>query len=561
MASLSETYKLAFLSNIIKNKYVRKTQQQEVNLGKTEGDALMQRLVNLFQMLLKEKTKMTFKLTQNGNDILPITTTFIRKFSKNNDYMFDCICVMRLISICNYFLQDNTVKDRTLKRVRKKVDYELDDLNDIRLELEDLQISTTGNQDVVEAIEKMQNNTVKELQDVQTTFASKVSKLQSGLQKAIQNASAERKREAKDLKEDLRAYVKEMMKSQTSRNRLEDTTDNDNNEEKTQSLKDSMPDNTRNKNDQFNEKAKSIVFKNGQYEIEQDDGKRYILSVGQFANLSPGDQTYLKEKLQIGEEEVRNIKDRLEGLYQTILTLITNATSYDNNLEIEYNRLFGNFQEEILKLEAAGTKEDVKTQRKKAIRLSQEFTNNRNKTNNGRTINNLYEEFKDFESYDEYSDDFEAASSNMSTDETHFLKVIFDTLGMTGIDFVTDTLINYLDSGLKIKRNYKEYYKEFYQDWKFGDTKVMESDLEIVKSLFADEDINFDDDYLCIYGRDVRLSWISQMRIAVYEKYILMDFIENFQDYDIRACIHESLKNFIYDYCYMFTLMFQNVSE
>ena len=555
MTSLSETFKLAFLSNIIKNKYVGKT--QPVNLGKTKGDALMLSLVNVFQMLLKEKDEMTIELTQNEYDILPITTAFIRKFSKNNDYMFDCICVMRLISVCNYFLQDNNVKGRTLKRVRKKVDYELDDLNDIRLELEDLQISTTGNQDVVEAIEKMQNNTVRELQGVQTTFASKVSKLQSGLQEAIQNASAERKREAKDLKEDLRAYVKEMMKSQTSRNRLEDTTENDNNEEKTQSLEDSISDNTRNIKDQFNGKAESIVFKNGQYEIVQD-GKHYFVSVGQFANLSLGDKTYLNKKLQIDQEEVQKINDRLSELYKQTIEFINNKEQLNLETQIAYVTLITQIQEQIFKLERFGpqTQEKVEEWRKKQLEVDKAAVNK---------IKELQKpsitEMKNADSYDEYSDDFEAASSDMSTDERHFLEVIFDTLGMTGIDFVTDTLINYLDSGLKInKRNYKEYYKEFYQDWKFGDTKVMESDLEIVKSLFADEDINFDDDYLCIYGRDVRLSWISQMRIAVYEKYILMDFIENFQDYDIRACIHESLKNFIYDYCYMFTLMFQNVS-
>ena len=54
MTSLLETFKLAFLSNIIKNKH--KGNAQPVSLGDKRGDELMQVLVNdVFKKLLDEK--------------------------------------------------------------------------------------------------------------------------------------------------------------------------------------------------------------------------------------------------------------------------------------------------------------------------------------------------------------------------------------------------------------------------------------------------------------------------------------------------------------------------
>ena len=564
MTSLSETFKLAFLGNIIKNKYVGKT--QPVRLGDKEGDALMKQLVNeVFKVFQNEKKEITIELEQYYDKALPITTTFIRKFVQNEDVLFNRISLIRLISVCNLFLQDNTVNGSTLKRVRKKVDDRPDDT--IVELLEDMRISSRGNQDVVEAIEKQQISTVELLTNVKTAFESEMNKVESGVRSAIEEASAARKKEAADLKEDLQRYIEEI-KSQASSKRLKNVNDKDdsdgnNGNDDKKLLKDLISDNTRKRQNQFKDKDLTIVFREGEYIITQKDGGYYKLNANQFLSLSPEDKKYLQEKLQIGPEEVRNINDRLKELYQTIFDLLKNATLYDDKLENEYNKLFGNFEKEILKLEAAGALKDAKRQRKMALKLSQEFINNRNKTNNGRPINNLYEEFKDFGSFDEYSDDFEAASSNMSIDETHFLKVIFNTLKNPGVDHVTNSLIDYLESGLQMnKGEYKRSYKQFYNTWQFEDDVVMESDKDVVKTLFSNiNEIDFDDDYLCIMGGDTKLSWISYMRIAVYEKYRLIDYIENFNGYDIRGCMREALSNFIYDYCYMSTLLFETVAE
>ena len=563
MSRLLETFKLAFLSNIIKIK--DKGNAQPIRLGEKQGDELMQVLVNeVFKNLLDEKKVTTIGLKQYHNrDVLPITTNFVAKFSKHDDVLFNRISLMRLISVCNLFLQDNNVG--TLKRVQKKVDYEPDD-RVVEL-LQNMQISR-GNQDVVEAIEKQQISTTEELNSVKA---------------AINFASAERKKEAADLKEDLQRYIEEMMKRQASTKRLkdndvdnsadednvvlDDTTSDERSAEqnaKLEKLTVAYSERVKDQNkveDQFNDNVTAVTFDKGQYIVTLKDKTKTerLFTIYQFDNLSKNDQLYLEQFLKID----KNLQLIIDKKLKKVNELIDKLINLRNQPSIDI--------EEGLKLVEATNKilNDLEYIHPKRSEIKSKRTSLYNQqilliNHNKKVILPDKQKVMDYYSFDEYSDDFEAASNDMSVAKTHFLKVIFDTLGMTGIESVTDALINYLNDGLQINRlkriKYKEYYKEFYQKWRFHDDIVMERDKDVVKTLFADAPIDFDDDYLNIIGGNIEMNWISYMRIAVYEKYILMDFIENFEDYDIRGCMKEALNNFIYDHCYMSTLMFQNVS-
>lgn len=579
MTSLSETFKLAFLGNIIKNKYVGKP--QPVRLGRKEGDALMKQLVNeVFKKLLDEKEVITIELKQSYDKALRITTTFIRKFVQNEDVLFNRISLIRLISVCNLFLQDNTVNGSTLKRVRKKVDYRPDDT--IVELLEDMRISSRGNQDVVEAIAKNGSRTVEVLTNVKTAFESEMNKVESGVRSAIEIASAERTKEAADLKEYLQRYIEEM-KSQASSKRLKNVNDNDDsdgnngNDDEKQLLKDLISDNTRKRQNQFKNKNLTIVFSEGEYIITQKDGGYYKLNANQFESLSPEDKKYLQEKLQVNSNDINKIEISLQQMYDDIESFIKNTKIVDFKVQNEYLTKVKKIQEQINKLEQFGKKlkEKVQKWRKKQLEVDEAAkakfyelqkaaeVDEAAKANLDELQKAAEEEINETNLFDEYSDDFEAASSSMSIDETHFLKVIFNTLKNPGVDHVTNSLIDYLESGLQMnKGEYKRSYKQFYNTWQFEDDVVMESDKDVVKTLFSNiNEIDFDDDYLCIMGGDTKLSWISYMRIAVYEKYRLMDLIENFNGYDIRGCMREALSNFIYDYCYMSTLMFETDAE
>ena len=464
---------------------------------------------------------------------------------------------MRLLSVCNLFLQDNNVG--TLKRVRKKVDYEPDHAM-IEL-LQNMQISR-GNQDVVEAIEKQQISTIDQLNSNK-----------SGIEAAIKTASAERKKEAADLKEDLKKYIEEMIKLQTSNKRIKDADEEFDHktsselEAETKQYSKNVKDKNKVEN-QFNDNVTAVTFNRGQYIVTLNDETK-LFTIHQFDNLSNDDQEYLETFLKRNNidptliEQVDALYKELDDVYTETFDLRSTKPNAETliSLELKYKKLIEQLKQK------SPFRTEIKKKQIKYSRLQRNFFRGKSnisidKDNNNLASTNYSMKEQDYYSFDEYSDDFEAASNDMSIAETHFLKVIFDTLGMTGIESVTDALINYLNSGLQInKRKYKDYYKEFYQKWQFQDDIMMERDKDVVKTLFADAPIDFDDDYLNIIGGDIKMNWISHMRIAVYEKYILMDFIQNFKDYDIRGCIKEALNNFIYDHCYMSTLMFQNVSE
>ena len=569
MTSLSETFKLAFLGNIIKNKHTGK--EQPVPLGDKEGDALMQVLVNdVFKKLVDEKEVITINLMQYYNrDVLPITTNFVAKFSKNNDVLFNRISLMRLISVCNLFLQDNNVG--TLKRVQKKEDDEPDHAM-IEL-LQNMQISR-GNQDVVEAIEKQRISNTEEL-----------NYLKSGLVAVIKNTSAERKREAADLKEDLKKYIEEMIKLQTSNKRIKDAdekVDNKNSDQRSaeEKAKDEAKTkqyskNVKDKNkveNQFYNKVEKVTFNRDTnlYTIFLNDKSERLFTFYQFDNLSNDDQEYLETFLKRNNidptliEQVDALYKELDDVYTETFDLRGTKPNAETliSLELKYKKLI-----EQLKQKSPFRTEIKKKQIKYSTLQRNFFRGESNisidKDNNNLASTNYSMKEQDYYSFDEYSDDFEAASNDMSIGETHFLKVIFNTLKNPGVDHVTNSLINYLESGLQMnKGEYKRSYKQFYNTWQFEDDVVMESDKDVVKTLFSNiNELDYDDDYLCIMGGDTKLSWISYMRIAVYEKYRLMDYIENFNGYDIRGCMREALSNFIYDYCYMSTLMFETDAE
>ena len=560
MTSLLETFKLTFLSNIIKNKYVGKT--QPVRLGRKEGDALMKQLVNdVFKKLLDEKKEITFELTQYFNrDILPITTNFVAKFSKNNDVLFNRISLIRLISVCNLFLQDNNVAS-TLKRVQKKEDDEPDHAM-IEL-LQNMQISR-GNQDVVEAIEKQRISNTEQL-----------NYLNSGLVAAIKTASAERKKEAADLKEDFKKYIEEM-KSQTSSKRLENgdevfddkTSDELSAKEKAtredETLEYSQKVKDENKvKKQFDNNVDTVKFNKGQYIITLTDKSELFYSITKFDGLNQEDQSYLEKKITIDNDLQLTITKKLKKVEELIEKLIAlrEAPSIDMKKALEVVEASNKILDDLEYIHPK--RSEIRSKRIKLLNEQRELKRNQKQIKMIRPKDNE-EKVAEYYSFDEYSDDFEAASNDMSIeDETHFLKVIFNTLKNPGVDHVTNSLIDYLESGLQMnKGEYKRSYKQFYNTWQFEDDVVMDRDKEVVKTLFSNiNEIDFDDDYLCIMGGDTKLSWISYMRIAVYEKYILMDYIENFNGYDIRGCMREALSNFIYDYCYMSTLMFETVAE
>ena len=263
-------------------------------------------------------------------------------------------------------------------------------------------------------------------------------------------------------------------------------------------------------------------------------------------------------------EQVKKLLNELDTVYNETSELKFKQPNAKIliSLELKYNKLIEQLKQK------SPFRTEIKARQMRYSTLQQNFFRGESnisidKDNNNLASTNYSMKEQDYYSFDEYSDDFEAASNDMSIGETHFLKVIFNTLKNPGVDHVTNSLIDYLESGLQMnKGEYKRSYKQFYNTWQFEDDVVMNRDKEVVKTLFSNiNEIDFDDDYLCIMGGDTKLSWISYMRIAVYEKYRLMDYIENFNGYDIRGCMREALSNFIYDYCYMSTLMFETVAE
>ena len=133
---------------------------------------------------------------------------------------------------------------------------------------------------------------------------------------------------------------------------------------------------------------------------------------------------------------------------------------------------------------------------------------------------------------------------------------------MKGVTHVTDACIQYLYNGMQMnKGNYKKNYKSFYKCFMMKEIKVAEEDAEVMKHLFANvHDVDFDHDYLCLIGNKLRMKWISYLRLAFYEKYIFFHMFTRKPCEINQGCILESLDNFVYDYCYLATLMFENCS-
>lgn len=491
MTTLADSYKLAFLSNIIKNKVVGngiiKKKIQDYREINTNGDNLMNFLGDVF------KDPATSLYLEQDRIILPISASLKQKYLQTNDIIFNRICYMRLVTVCNFFLQENKVQHGLLKVTENR------ERDDVDLLVQNIKnVSLSGNPDVVKAIEKLTNNVEKNLKDVQISFQKEITNeigelnfTLNELGQALKDASADRKEEA-----------------ETIESLLEDLVDQ--------------------KYSIVNEAMKKTVN-------EPKDETEPLLSYQSSEDT---------EKL---ESDIKEVVDLPDGWYDLIFEDNSRTRLKKKNLS-EANLSEAN-QKKVTEI--------LKEQKKK-----QETTK----------LASFPQEFSDF-----YSDDFEAAGDNdgsstesdmetvLSDDELKvdnsnkdFLEVMFKELGMKGVTMITDAAVKYLYNGINMnKAIYKKNYKSFFTQWQFEDMEIDEKDKVVIKALFSQvHEIDFDYDYLCLVGDNLKLKWLSYVRLAMYEKYIFMHFFTNFEDYDIVNIITEALSNFMYDYCYLSTIMF-----
>ena len=486
MTTLADSYKLAFLSNIIKNKVVgngimknkiRSTKKIDKN---ADGDELM----NVIQEVFKDTA--TSLYLEQDDIILPITASLKTKYLQTNDIVFNRICYMRLVTVCNFFLQENKVQHGLLKVTENT------ERGDVDLLVQNIKnVSLSGNPDVVKAIEKLTNNVEKNLKDVQISFQKEITNeigelnfTLNELSQALKDASADRKEEA-----------------ETIESLLEDL---------------------------VNQKY-SIVNEAMQKPVKKPKDETEPLLSYQGS-----------EDTENLESEIIEVSETREGLYD--LTLKDNSTE----------RLTKN---QLSDADMKKVKEILKKQKAKP------------------TLPLFSQEFSDF-----YSDDFEAAGEDEDTEsetetiqsddeskadnsKRNLLELMFKELGMKGVTMITDAAVKYLYNGINMnKAIYKKNYKSFFTQWQFEDTEINEKDKKVIQALFSQvHEIDFDYDYLCLVGDDLKLKWLSYVRLAMYEKYIFMHFFTNFENYDIVNVVTESLSNFMYDYCYLSTIMFETV--
>lgn len=487
MTTLANSYKLAFLSNIIKNKVVGngiiKNKIQDYRTIDTDenGDNLMNFLGDVF------KDPATSLYLEQDDIILPISASLKKKYLQTNDIIFNRICYMRLVTVCNFFLQENKVQHGLSKVTENR------ERDDVDLLVQNIKnVSLSGNPDVVKAIEKLTNNVEKNLKDVQISFqkeiTNEIGELNFTLNElglALKDASADRKKEA-----------------ETIESLLEDLV-------------------------------------NQKYSVIDETMKKPV--------KKPKDETEPLLSYQSSEDA-----EKLESEIEKVVKL-------PNGL---YNLIFKDNSRKRLK------KKDLsEANQKKVTEILKE-----QKKKQEEKLASFPQEFSDF-----YSDDFEAAGDNgdsdteseaefvLSDDESKednvnkdFLEVMFKELGMKGVTMITDAAVKYLYNGINMnKAIYKKNYKSFFTQWQFEDMEIDEKDKVVMKALFSQvHEIDFDYDYLCLVGDNLKLKWLSYVRLAMYEKYIFMHFFTNFEDYDIVNIVTEALSNFMYDYCYLSTIMF-----
>ena len=551
MTTLSRSYPLTFLGNIIKNKVVGNgsiaAKIEESIEVKDAGDALMRDLVRAI------KSKNDIYLKQQSVT-LPITLSLIKKYTRHDDIMFNRICLMRLLFVCNYMLQAN--------EVASDVTCEANDDNDILDRMSKMSLSS--NAEVVRAINDADTRNIAGLDAVKSAIKTEIQNLGVKNRNAIEEAKRELK-ETIELASNKQVKILNTMK-----------------EERASEKKAPLP-----LQKKQMDTGKSVASKD---EVSQFEDKNIEL-VEQIKNNLFRVKIKGKKKRILNEENLSMAdKDLLNSIIAKDGKISNPSTPKSDEEKSDEEKSSGDDEEtkktDEMKTPAKGPKvratllkspEGRATLAQRPIGERGEVSKVKGKVNSARKLfqnssdnkqDQQDEQDQDEEDdedaneiygyFDVYSDDFEAASDDLS--RMPFLKIVFEDFGMKGVTHVTDACIQYLYNGMQMnKGNYKKNYKSFYKCFIMKEMKVTEKDAEVMKHLFANvHDVDFDHDYLCMIGNDLRMKWISYLRLAFYEKYIFFHMFTRKRCEINQGCILESLDNFVYDYCYLATLMFEN---
>tara|TARA_B110000008_G_scaffold279930_1_gene329714 strand:+ start:4881 stop:6251 length:1371 start_codon:yes stop_codon:yes gene_type:complete len=168
-----------------------------------------------------------------------------------------------------------------------------------------------------------------------------------------------------------------------------------------------------------------------------------------------------------------------------------------------------------------------------------------------------------YSSDSQWSNEFDAAGDSMSGSEVEttvnkkpFIQHLDTVMGSNGTDRLRRACVQYLYNGLLINREaYKQSYKTFFKTYDSGEADAFQTDKELMQSVFGNFDIiDFDHDLYAIVGKEIELKWLSFLRLALYEKYIFFNFLQNELNIEKR-CFEEVLQHFVYDYCLAATLI------
>lgn len=541
MTTLSDSYKLAFLSNIIKNKIVGngsipKKINTTVDVVKNEhGDNLMKKIHEVF------KNPDENLYLRQENTVLPITISLKKKYLQHNDIIFNRISYMRLVTICNFFLQNNTVYNVTMPCLHDVHDVEVAEMDFLMQQVRN--VSLSGNQDVVKAVEKMNSNVENQLTKVGATVELEITGLKtelSNIKKEVKDEQSELKKEAKDIVELLQQLVEKNNPLPIK------------NQQKATPMK--QP-----KEKQSESRAPKSVFGDRQINKIIKNGNQYIVTFAKETKPFIVTENQLQKEDKEKIKEVQQKNKTINSTTQPIIPVKSSFSDYSDDFEpagVEVDKTKSDTENTDARRSPSKT-----IKRKTAPPTERRGERDPNSNSGTSTLTPTRLLFGTNSNDDaSYSDNFETESIY---EENEFLKVFFNELGMKGSCIVTDAGIKYLYNGLKInKALYKKNYSLFFQRWRFEDIGVEEKDKAIIKDLFANcHEIDFDHDYLCLVGKELKLKWISYVRLAMYEKYIMINFFTNFEEYDIIDCVIEAMRNFIYDYCYLSTLMFENADQ
>ena len=453
---------------------------------------------------------------------------------------------MRLVTICNFFLQNNTVDDGTIPCLHNVEDAEINTLvQQVR------NVSLSGNQDVVRAVEKMNSNVEKQLNKVGSTFKQEITGLNlelASIKKEVQDEKAEIKKETKDIVQLLEKLVEKNdplpIKNQQASTPMKQPKEKHSESRAPRSV--------------FGDRQINKIIKNGnQYIVTfAKETKPFIVTENQL-------QKEDKEKIKEVQQKNKTINTTTKQIVSVPVSVINSFSDYSDDFEPAGVEAKDDKDNNTTTTVSSPSKKKIV--KKKNLAQAPPTDKKAPKDPNSNSGTSTFTPTRllfgtNSNDDDSYSENFETESID---EENEFLKVIFNELGMKGSCIVTDAGIKYLYNGLKInKALYKKNYSLFFQRWRIEDIGVEKKDEAIIKDLFANcHEIDFDHDYLCLVGKELKLKWISYVRLAMYEKYIMIHFFTNFEEYDILDCVDEAMRNFIYDYCYLSTLMFENAVQ